>query len=259
MKSSASWDDGGIERINPTMLSARAILPWEKAEEYLVTVTTLVDEHQPEGPIEEYLVDELAWILWRKRRLAMAETSAFRDGLARTMAPYGGTVPAALATGEKSAGFEGWVERAIHTPEGVTTEEIEGYRDAETSVQGALQLLNSKRSDDYAAAVGRLREDLVDGWEWELENDPKKPLDERVGYTRDAKGLRAFLEGNVLRWSQGGLKEAQGRRRVKDQAYGEAMEALRALDDHEAYLDRKFESTLEALMRHQSLRQPDDW
>jgi hypothetical protein len=35
--------------------------------------TSLAAEHAPQGPTEEHLVEELAGILWRKRRLRWAE------------------------------------------------------------------------------------------------------------------------------------------------------------------------------------------
>jgi len=47
-----------------------------------------VAEHRPQGPTEEHLVEEIAGILWRKRRLRLAEAAAHRRGLEGTMAPY---------------------------------------------------------------------------------------------------------------------------------------------------------------------------
>ncbi len=44
-------------------------------------VAALVAEHAPQGPTEEHLVEELAGILWRKRRLRLAEAAAHRRGL----------------------------------------------------------------------------------------------------------------------------------------------------------------------------------
>ena len=49
------------------------MLPWEDVDEYHVLASSLADEHRPQGPAEEHLVEELAGILWRKRRLRLAE------------------------------------------------------------------------------------------------------------------------------------------------------------------------------------------
>jgi hypothetical protein len=51
------------------VLSRYTTLPWENADEYQALVAALAAEHAPQGPTEEHLVEELAGILWRKRRL----------------------------------------------------------------------------------------------------------------------------------------------------------------------------------------------
>ena len=45
----------------------------------------LVAEHGPQGPTEEHLVEEIAGVLWRKRRLRLAEAAAHRRGLDGTL------------------------------------------------------------------------------------------------------------------------------------------------------------------------------
>ena len=79
------------------VLSRYTVLPWEDAEEYQALVAALVAEHAPQGPTEEHLVEELAGILWRKRRLRLAEAAAHRRGLDDTFASYRKTVKVALA------------------------------------------------------------------------------------------------------------------------------------------------------------------
>ena len=79
------------------VLSRYTVLPWEDAEEYQALVAALVAEHAPQGPTEEHLVEELAGILWRKRRLRLAEAAAHRRGLDDTFASYRETVKVALA------------------------------------------------------------------------------------------------------------------------------------------------------------------
>jgi hypothetical protein len=48
----------------------------------------LAAEHAPQGPTEEHLVEVLAGILWRKRRLRLAEAAAHRRGLEETLVPH---------------------------------------------------------------------------------------------------------------------------------------------------------------------------
>jgi hypothetical protein len=71
-------------------------LPWENADEYRAIVAALVAEHAPEGPTEEHLVEEIAGIMWRKRRLRLAEAAAHRRGLDRALPSYRETVKVAL-------------------------------------------------------------------------------------------------------------------------------------------------------------------
>jgi hypothetical protein len=77
------------------VLSRYTVLPWECADEYRAVVEALVAEHGPQGPTEEHLVEEIAGILWRKRRLRLAEAAAHRRGLEGTLASYRETVKVA--------------------------------------------------------------------------------------------------------------------------------------------------------------------
>jgi hypothetical protein len=63
------------------VLSRYTVLPWEDATEYGDLLGSLAVEHTPRGLTEEHLVEELAGILWRKRRLRLAEAAAHRHGL----------------------------------------------------------------------------------------------------------------------------------------------------------------------------------
>lgn len=78
------------------VLSRYTVLPWEDADEYCKLTAALAAEHAPQGPTEEHLVEELAGILWRKRRLRLAEAAAHRHGLNGTLASYRETVTVAL-------------------------------------------------------------------------------------------------------------------------------------------------------------------
>ncbi|MBZ0252815.1 MAG: hypothetical protein K8I02_05690 [Candidatus Methylomirabilis sp.] len=88
------------------VLSRHTVLPWEDAEEYGALLAALATEHAPEGPTEEHLVEELAGVLWRKRRLRLAEAAAHRRGLARTLEPFHETARAALVHVDDAEGIE---------------------------------------------------------------------------------------------------------------------------------------------------------
>src|SRR5689334_7134645 len=105
------------------VLSRYTVLPWEDAGEYGALVAALVAEHCPQGPTEEHLVEELAGILWRKRRLRLAEAAAHHRGLNGTLSPYRETVKAALVHLDATNGPERVVD-AIRATATDTKEEI---------------------------------------------------------------------------------------------------------------------------------------
>jgi hypothetical protein len=95
------------------VLSRYTVLPWEDAEEYSTLVAALAAEHAPQGPTEEHLVEELAGILWRKRRLRLAEAATHHRGLEDTLSPFRGTKEAALdAKGEQTCPV--WLRPQLH-------------------------------------------------------------------------------------------------------------------------------------------------
>ena len=76
----------GMTRFNALrhgVLSRYVVLVWEDGTEYEALLGALVAEHAPDGPTEEHLVEELAGIIWRKRRLRLAEAAIYRDQLRR--------------------------------------------------------------------------------------------------------------------------------------------------------------------------------
>ena len=90
------------------VLSRYTVLPWEDGDEYRALVAALVAEHGPQGPTEEHLVEELAGILWRKRRLRLAEAAAHRRGLEGTFDLYRKTVKVALVHLDATDQSDAW-------------------------------------------------------------------------------------------------------------------------------------------------------
>ena len=109
------------------MLSRYTVLPWEDADEYHALVAALVAEHAPQGPTEEHLVEELAGILWRKRRLRLAEAAAHRRGLNGTFASYRETVKVALVHLDATGQSERVVD-AIRATDADTEEDMREWR-----------------------------------------------------------------------------------------------------------------------------------
>src|ERR671933_1978475 len=92
----SSYEVTRFNALRHGVLSRYTVLPWESETEYHELLNALVQEHQPHGPTEEHLVEELAGILWRKRRLRLAEAASFRHKLARAASFPGNTASAAV-------------------------------------------------------------------------------------------------------------------------------------------------------------------
>jgi hypothetical protein len=146
------------------VLSRYAVLPWEDAGEYRALVEALAAEHAPQGPTEGHLVEELAGILWRKRRLRLAEAAAHRRGLEAALAPHRDTAKAALAHLD-DAGRSGLAAEAVRATDADTAADLADVEADEAMTRRALgHLLGPGRDDAYEAALAALREDTRDWW-----------------------------------------------------------------------------------------------
>jgi hypothetical protein len=234
------------------VLSRYTVLPWEDPDEYSALVDALTTEHAPLGPTEEHLVEELAGIVWRKRRLRLAEAAAHRRGLEGTFSSYRDTVKMALAHLDATNPSERVID-AIRATACDTDKDIHNMQDDEAMTRRAFELLGSTRNDAYEAALASLRSDTQAWWADVLARDP----DELYGnHTADVEGLRRFLEGEVLPWFDTRKKELANRPLIREQAFGEAFDPdkLERLGRYEVHLDRKLELMLAMLLRLKDLR-----
>jgi hypothetical protein len=241
------------------VLSRYTLLPWEDEDEYRRLLNALVAEHKPQGPTEEHLVEELVGILWRKRRLRLAEAAAYRRGLERANSPGQQTVKAALAHLDLGQQIEHVVD-AIRATAGDTAEELVDLDQDQVMTARAMDLLEAGKAGAYNKALGALREDRQEWWAKALE--PAEPDIYNFGkgvekpYAEDADGLLQFLQEEVVPWYESRRKELQNRPLIRDQALGEALDSgrLEGLARYEVHLDRKLERMLTMLIRLQDLR-----
>jgi hypothetical protein len=135
--------------VRHAVLSQHTVLPWEDETEYAALFQRLVDEYKPKGTTEEYLVEELAGVMWRKRRVRIGEKAAHARALERTTQPdqFRDTSRAALVL--VASEFSGKVKaEAISATdeEGVETEKDLDENDAKAHhAIHILAVLGSKR------------------------------------------------------------------------------------------------------------------
>ena len=58
-----------------------------------------------------------------------------------------------------------------------------------------------------------------------MARDPDELEEDEVPATADAEGLRRFIEGDVLPWFENRKKELANRPLIREQAFGEALDA----------------------------------
>jgi hypothetical protein len=240
------------------VLSRFTVLPWEDAGEYRALVEELAAEHSPQGPTEEHLVEELAGILWRKRRLRLAEAAAYRRGLEDTTSSHGETVKAALVLLDADDQEEGVVDAIRAAPE-QAVRDFADLNEDEAMTGRAICLLRAGKARAYGAALAALREDTREWWQDELACEPDQIGEGEEPYTADSASLLRFLQDKILPWYEARRKELNNRPLIRAQAFGEALDPdrLERLGRYEVHLDRKLERMLAMLLRLKDLRRTD--
>jgi|SRR5215831_8073280 len=89
-ESHGGYESSRFNAVRHGVLSAHTVLPWEDKAEYESLLRALVEEHKPLGPTEEHLIEEIAGVIWRKRRLRLAEAASYRRGLEHATIPIAG-------------------------------------------------------------------------------------------------------------------------------------------------------------------------
>ena len=233
------------------VLSQLVVLPHEDKDAFHDLLSSLTLEHQPNGPTEGHLVEELAGIMWRKRRILLAEGAKVNKGLRSTLHyvhssssdTVKNAVPADLALVDSCVAAHGLMSM---TREDCKLEEQEKVSELEVA-EKAIQILCQNGSTAYEDALNTLTPDSQDWWKSILELDRADPTDEH---------LRDFIEEELLPNIQGNLAQIRHCEAIKRQVMGEGInvQAMGNLSRYETHLDRKFERTLAMLIKLKELR-----
>jgi len=252
-KSPPPGENGGYEnsRFNAVrhgVLSAHTVLPWEDKAEYEALLGALVEEHAPHGPTEDHFIEEIAGVIWRKRRLRLAEATSYQRGLEETAEPFSNTLRRALIQ------VEPIIDAATGTLSG-TAEDPVGLKNRQASAQNALEILGTGKAGAYEAALAELDEWTRRSWQEQVAPE-LEDLDEDEPYTADATGLAEYLAALVFSYCAKHLGYVENRNLIRAQVLGEAVDfkRLEPLSRYEIHLDRKLERMLAMLLRLQDLR-----
>lgn len=237
-------------RFNATkhgILSRLVVLAHENHSEFDDLLAALIDEHRPAGMTERHLIEELASIIWRKRRVLLAEGAKINEGLRTAINSPKLVMPAAAPFQRGLSGERVDLRDLLEaTPEEVVERKQEAALDLAATEKAAAILRNGGASS-YAKARRALIPESRDWWDSYVADDE---------YPGTAEGLADFirkvLQPLCFRMSQ----EAEFTPAIKVQILGEGMpmHRLEKLNRYETHLDRKFERTLVMLLKLKDLR-----
>jgi hypothetical protein len=253
----AGYDETRFNALQHGVLSRYAVLPWEDRGEYQALLGALVAEHVPRGPTEEHLVEELAGVVWRKRRLRIAEGAIYRDKLRKDT--VSGFEPeqipgAALLPLIGSRKVKADIPKALSATPADTARDLRDAKRDQAMTAKALNILTTGGADAYARALSALREDTRSYWLECLDDPPTDGL----RYQATAEALAAWIQRRWAEWYEEPIAELEHRDAIREQAIGAAYasQRLEVTARYEVHLDRKLERTLSMLLRLRDLRQP---
>jgi hypothetical protein len=229
------------------ILSRLAVLAHEDHAEFDDLLAALVDEHRPAGMTERHLIEELATIIWRKRRVLLAEGAKINEGL-KSAASSSKSVMASAAPFQRGMASENTDVRDLleMTPEDIE-ESQQNFAFEVAATQKAAAILSKSGPDGYAEARQALMPDAREWWDEYVEEESHPATAEAL-----AEFIRETLEPIFYRLE----RQARFTPAIKAQTLGEGLRAhlLEKLNRYETHLDRKFERTLAMLLKLKDLR-----
>lgn len=229
------------------VLSRHVVLPHEDRGEFDDLLAALAMEHQPGGATELHLVEELAGILWRKRRVLMAEGAYINQGLKGAARNAESVIPSAAPFEMGLSGKDTDLRDLLDlTPEEVSERQRDAKHDLEAT-QKAASMLRRGGANAYEKALRALQPDSREWWQSYVEDEEYLPT---------AEGLAQFIREHLEPLCIGIEKEARHHEAIKAQTLGEGLQVYRLekLNRYETHLDRKFERTLAMLLKLKELR-----
>lgn len=244
--SNANYEAVRYNAVTHGILSRLVVLPHENSDEFAGLLTALIEEHQPTAMTERSLVEELAAIIWRKRRVLMAEGAAINKGLKSVTMDTRSVIPAAAPFQRGLFGTDTDLSEIVTaTPE----ENADNLRCAAETLKTARRaeaILRKSGANAYEKARRALQEDSREWFDESVEDESR---------TADAEGLAGFIRESLLPFCYRQTLEAQYQPAIRAQTLGEGLQVqrLETLNRYETHLDRKFERALSMLLKLKEL------
>ena len=229
------------------ILSRLAVLAHEDHAEFADLLAALIEEHRPAGMTERHLIEELATIIWRKRRVLLAEGAKINEGLKSAVNSSASVIKSAAPFQRGIGGEDADLREFMDgTPEEIAERQRDAALDL-VATQKAAAILRKGGANAYAKARRALIQESRDWWDKHVEEE---------SYPATAEGLAEFIRDSLEPICYRMVKEAEYTPAIKAQTLGEGLRAhlLEKLNRYETHLDRKFERTLAMLLKLKDLR-----
>lgn len=236
------------------ILARSTVLPHEDAAEFADLHAALVAEHQPAGTTEMHLVEDLAGIMWRKRRVLQAEGATLNRGLLGVAGgrhdrdfdapnPVMAAVPFARGLSKQGTDLRDLMDMS---PEDIAESQRDTQHDL-TATEKAEAILRRGGNHAFEKALRALLPDSRDWWQQYVDEEE---------YPATAEGLAEFIREHLMPLCIEMERLARHHDAIKTQAIGEGLQVqrLEKLTRYETHLDRKFERTLAMLVKLKELR-----
>lgn len=240
------------------VLSRHVVLAHEDGAEFGNLLAALVAEHQPAGPTEAHLVEELAGAIWRKRRVLQAEGATINRGLLSVAksrhdrptdpdGPARAALPFEPSMRDTHLNHPAELAETIREEPGQTAARAKEAEEDLAATTRAVQILRLGGARAYKRALQALTPRSAESWADNLEDGDA---------TATADDLSKYLNDFLLPFCRQMVVEVQGHEAIKAQTLGEGLQAhrLEKLNRYETHLDRKFERTLAMLLKLKELR-----
>ncbi len=229
------------------ILSRYVVLSHENHADYESLVNSLMDEHLPAGATEQHLIEELASVIWRTRRVLQAEGATINKGLKESARSARTVIPAAAPFEMGLSGENRDIRDLMDLKPADVAESHRSARHDIAATNKASAILHKGGDRAYEKALRALLPETREWWQEYVDDEE---------CTADATGLKAFISEHVTPFAYQQEKEARHHDAIVNQTVGEGLQAYRLekLSRYETHLDRKFERTLAMLIKLKDLR-----
>ncbi len=170
------------------ILSRYTVLSHESHADYESLVNSLMDEHLPAGATEQHLIEELASVIWRKRRVLQAEGATINKGLKESARSAKTVIPAAAPFEMGLSGENTDIRNLMDLKPADVAESHQSAKHDIDATNKASAILRKGGDRAYDKALRALLPDTREWWQNYVDDEE---------YPADATGLAAFITDHV--------------------------------------------------------------